>query len=164
MIYYPEPDYTIRPRGAVRDFRIDDSLPVYEAILGAGGRVVCIGHPGLIDLASDNLMLQAAAFERARFFMEFSPSGLVQLALPEGCPLLRCNAADIGRTFEDRAVGIPQRVINANGEDVTLEILHQRMFDRTKLKSLDGHRLEPNNPDQLVEGATILIKHTTGEG
>lgn len=173
VIHYREPGYAIRPRDAVRDFRIEDALPVYEAILGAGGQVVRIGHPGmtalpdrpgLIDLASDALMLQAAAIERARFFMELSPSGPAQLALPLGCPLLRCNQPNIGRTYEDRAVAMPQRVINANGEDVTLEILHRGMFNRTALKSLDGYRLEPNSADQLVEGAGMMIKHTTGAG
>jgi putative glycosyltransferase (TIGR04372 family) len=173
VIHYREPGYALRPHDTVRDFRIDDALPVYEAILGAGGQVVRIGHPGmtalpdrpgLIDLASDELMLQAAAIERARFFMELSPSGPAHLALPLGCPLLRCNVTDVGRTFEDRAVGMPQRVINANGEDVTLEIIKQGMFNRPALKLLDGHRLEPNSADQLVEGAAMMIKHTTGAG
>jgi len=45
VIHYLEPVYAIRPRDTVRNFRIDDALPAYEAILGAGGQVVRIGIP-----------------------------------------------------------------------------------------------------------------------
>ena len=173
VIHYREPSYAWRPREPLRDFNIEDALPVYDRILEAGGQVVRIGHPemtalpqrsGLIDLAADGLMLHAAAISHARFFMELSPSGPAHLALPFGCPLLRCNQPSIGRTYEDQAITMPQRILDANGNDVTWDILERGLFNKTGFASLTGHRLTRNSPEQLLEGVDLMLKHTDGKG
>ena len=107
IIHYREPTNTLRSSDQLHDFRVESALPVYDAILRAGGQIVRIGHPemtvlperdGLMDLAADELMLQAAAGSHPRFLMELSPSGPCSLAPPFACPLLRCNQSSIGRT------------------------------------------------------------------
>lgn len=173
VIHYREPTYGLRSSEPMRDFRAEDALPVYDTILDAGGQVIRIGHPemtalperaGLIDLAADGLMLQAAAVSHARFFVELSPSGPANMALPFGCPLLRCNQSSIGRTYRDQGVTMPQRVLDADGRDVTLEVLRKGLFNRSGIESLPGHRLTPNNPSQLLEGVELMLKHTAGKG
>jgi putative glycosyltransferase (TIGR04372 family) len=173
VVHYREPTYALRSSEPMRDFNIQDATPVYDAILEAGGQVVRVGHPGmsalperdgLIDLSADGLMLQAAAISHARFFLELSPSGPANLALPFACPLLRCNQSSIGRTYSDQGVTMPQRVLDGDGRDVTLEVLQKGLFNRSGIASLTGHRLIPNSPSQLVEGATMMLKHTANKG
>jgi len=173
VVHYREPTYGLRPEEPERDFRVDDALPVYDAIIQAGGQVVRIGHKGMtpvfarpevIDLSADDLLLQATAISRARFFMELSPSGPAQLALPFGCPLLRCNQTSIGHTFADQAVAMPRRVKTPAGEDVTRDVISQGKFSRDGLHQLGDLRWEPNAPEQLVEGAALMLKHTKAQG
>ena len=173
VVHYREPTYALRSSEPMRDFRAGNALPVYDTVLEAGGQVVRIGHPemtalpervGLIDLAADGLMLQAAAVSHARFFLELSPSGPANLALPLACPLLRCNQSSIGRTYSDQGVTMPQRVLDGEGRDVTLEVLQKGLFNQLGIASLPGHRLKPNSPSQLLEGVALMLKHTAGNG
>jgi len=173
VIHYRDPTYSFRGPQVDRDFNPQDALPVYDEILNAGGQVVRIGHKGMqplpkkmgmIDLSEENFFLQTAAISHARFFFEFSPSGPSHLAMPFGCPLLRCNQTTIGNNFSDQVVVMPKRVIRDDGMDETLDFIQSGDFNSRDLGEAKSHRLLPNTPDQLLEGLSLLLRYTKDEG
>lgn len=173
VVHYREPGYTHRGPDPRRDFQPEDAVPIYDTILRAGGQVVRIGHPGMaplpvragmVDLASEDVLLQACAISHARFFLELSPSGPASLALPFGVPALRCNQNYIGRAFEDMTLAMPLRVIDIAGQDRTMETLETGQFNGLFTRPDGELSLRPNSTDQILEGLAIMLSRIEGTG
>ena len=173
VVHHREPNYAHRGPDQRRDFQVKDALPIYNAILEAGGSVVRIGHPGmtapparegLVDLAGEDVLLQACAVSHARFFLELSPSGPASLALPFGVPSLRCNQVFIGRAFEDMTLAMPMRVVDLNGDDRTFETVENGEFNQLFKDRTRTLKLRPNTIEQILEGLEIMLNRIEGPG
>lgn len=173
VVHYREPSYGHRGPDPRRDFQVKDAIPIYNAILEAGGNVVRIGHSGmtalpardgLVDLAGEDVLLQACAVSHARFFLELSPSGPASLALPFGVPALRCNQNVIGRAFEDMTLAMPMRVVDSNDVDRTFETVENGEFNRLFKDRTGALNLRPNSVEQILEGLEIMLTRIDGVG
>ncbi len=172
VVHGREPGYKYRGADPRRDFDPAQAGLVYETILRAGGQVVRIGHPGmrplpdragLIDLSAEDLLLQTCAIKRSRFFLEFSPSGPVSLALPFGVPSLRCNQSTIGRTFEDMSLAMPMRVLDGAEVDRTWEVIEAGTFNKIFTDPPEHLRLTPNSIEQILKGVTLMLSRIKGD-
>jgi putative glycosyltransferase (TIGR04372 family) len=172
VVHYREPNYGHRGPDALRDFDPKDALPIYDAILRAGGNVVRLGHPGmtplpdkegLVDLSDADVVLQACAVSKARFFLELSASGPISLALPFGIPALRCNQPLIGRTFEDMTLSMPKRVFDSDGVDRTLEVVESGGFNRLGYDDESELTLRSNTTEQILEGLQVMLSRIKGD-
>lgn len=173
VIHYRENNFGSRKPDPQRDLSLEYTSPVYKAILAAGGQVVRIGHPGMsplpkedgmVDLASDDVLLQATAISRARFFMELSPSGPASLALPFGVPILRCNQVVLRRTFEDMSLIMPMRALDSEGNDRTMEVVKNGTFGALRHDATPGITAKLNTTEQLLEGLELMLKRVKGTG
>jgi putative glycosyltransferase (TIGR04372 family) len=173
VVHWRESNYIHRGPDPRRDFDPTVALPIYDAILQAGGSVVRIGHPGmspfpgkegLVDLANADVLLQAYAVSRSRFFLELGASGPASLALPFGVPSLRCNQTIIGRAFEDMTLAMPMRVFDTSGIDQTLKVIENGEFNRLFRDPTTGLTLHRNTIEQILEGLDIMLNRIEGTG
>ena len=106
VLHYRDSAYTFRTEttSSYRNFDPEQVPSVIDHIIKAGGQVVRIGHPemielqpkaGFLDLKDAGLLTQCHAISRARGFFEASSSGPVIFAQAFGVPSARCNATEL---------------------------------------------------------------------